>query len=114
MSCQNKVLQKGLLVKLELFKTENKVKYCSWYGLSEPSAPLASYFNVVKILQGWAIRAAEPIPQGTFVCEYIGELVKGDDAMTHIERFADSLLCSFKLNEKNAIIYQLCENTNFI
>jgi SET domain-containing protein len=43
-------------------------------------------------LQGWAIRAAEPIPQGTFVCEYIGEVVKGDDAMKHAERLDDSLL----------------------
>ncbi|XP_062222246.1 histone-lysine N-methyltransferase SUVR5-like isoform X2 [Phragmites australis] len=60
-SCQNKVLQKGLLVKLELFRAENK---------------------------GWAIRAAEPIPQGTFVCEYIGEVVKGDEATRNAEREA--------------------------
>ncbi|KAJ1280652.1 hypothetical protein BS78_04G249300 [Paspalum vaginatum] len=58
-SCQNKVLQKGLFVKLELFRTENK---------------------------GWAIRAAEPIPHGTFVCEYMGEVVKVDEAMKSAER----------------------------
>lgn len=58
-SCQNKLLQKGLFVKLELFRTENK---------------------------GWAIRAAEPIPRGTFVCEYIGEVVKGDEAIKIAER----------------------------
>ncbi|KAG8059673.1 hypothetical protein GUJ93_ZPchr0002g23056 [Zizania palustris] len=64
-SCQNRVLQRGLLVKLELFKTENK---------------------------GWAVRAAEPIPQGTFVCEYIGEVLKmkDDEAMRNAEREAKS------------------------
>ena len=64
-SCQNKVLQRGLLVKLEVFRTENK---------------------------GWAVRAAEPIPQGTFVCEYIGEVLKmkDDGAIRHVEREAKS------------------------
>ncbi|CAN6246392.1 unnamed protein product [Urochloa humidicola] len=66
-SCQNKVLQKGLLVKLELFRTENK---------------------------GWAIRAAEPIPQGTFVCEYVGEVVKTDETMKNAERVSSSK-CSY-------------------
>ncbi|KAL6634993.1 hypothetical protein ACP70R_027664 [Stipagrostis hirtigluma subsp. patula] len=68
-SCKNKVSQKGLLVKLELFRTENK---------------------------GWAIRAAQPIPQGTFVCEYIGEVVKGDEAMRNAEREASG--CSYLLD----------------
>ncbi|KAL6911349.1 hypothetical protein ACP4OV_000154 [Aristida adscensionis] len=69
-SCKNKVLQRGLFVKLELFRTDNK---------------------------GWGIRAAEPIPQGTFVCEYIGEVVKGDEAMTNAEREAKSG-CSYLLD----------------
>ncbi|CAD6249779.1 unnamed protein product [Miscanthus lutarioriparius] len=67
-SCQNKVLQKGLLVKLELFRTENK---------------------------GWAIRAAEPIPQGTFVCEYIGEVVKADKTMKNAESVSSKGGCSY-------------------
>ncbi|CAL5019127.1 unnamed protein product [Urochloa decumbens] len=65
-SCQNKVLQKGVLVKLELFRTENK---------------------------GWAIRAAEPIPQGTFVCEYVGEVVKTNETMKNAERVSSE--CSY-------------------
>jgi hypothetical protein len=49
------------------------------------------------MLQGWAVRAAEPIPQGTFVCEYIGEVLKmkDDGAIRHVERFDDSLVISF-------------------
>uniref|UniRef100_A0ACD5ZN75 Uncharacterized protein n=1 Tax=Avena sativa TaxID=4498 RepID=A0ACD5ZN75_AVESA len=66
-SCPNKVLQQGLLVKLEIFKTENK---------------------------GWAVRAAEPIPRGTFVCEYVGEVVKDDDAMRNVESDTKSA-CSY-------------------
>ncbi|KAF0934919.1 hypothetical protein E2562_028912 [Oryza meyeriana var. granulata] len=64
-SCQNKVLQRGLLVKLEVFRTENK---------------------------GWAVRAAEPIPHGTFVCEYIGEVLKmkDDGGTRNVEREANS------------------------
>ncbi|GJN21999.1 hypothetical protein PR202_gb09524 [Eleusine coracana subsp. coracana] len=49
------------------------------------------------ILQGWAIRAAEPIPRGTFVCEYIGEVVKGNDVMRNAEREA-KVGCSYQLN----------------
>uniref|UniRef100_A0ACD5YR58 Uncharacterized protein n=1 Tax=Avena sativa TaxID=4498 RepID=A0ACD5YR58_AVESA len=69
-SCPNKVLQQGLLVKLEIFRTENK---------------------------GWAVRAAEPIPRGTFVCEYVGEVVKDDDAMGSAESDAKSG-CSYLFN----------------
>ncbi|KAL6273851.1 hypothetical protein ACE6H2_024543 [Prunus campanulata] len=47
-TCPNRVLQNGVRVKLEVFKTEKK---------------------------GWAVRAGEAILRGTFVCEYIGEVL---------------------------------------
>ncbi|XP_062220080.1 histone-lysine N-methyltransferase SUVR5-like [Phragmites australis] len=81
-SCQNKVLQKGLLVNLELFRTENK---------------------------GWAIRAAEPIPQGTFVCEYIGEVVKCDEAMRNAEREA-KIGCSYLFDISSQIDRERVQN----
>lgn len=56
-TCQNKVLQNGVRVKLEVFKTEKK---------------------------GWAVRAGEAIMRGTFVCEYIGEVL--DEQETNIRR----------------------------
>ncbi|KAK9108768.1 hypothetical protein Sjap_016828 [Stephania japonica] len=46
-TCANRVLQNGLRVKLEVFKTVDK---------------------------GWGLRAREAIARGTFVCEYIGEV----------------------------------------
>ncbi|QCD90972.1 histone-lysine N-methyltransferase SUVR5 isoform X1 [Vigna unguiculata] len=52
-SCPNRVLQNGVRVKLEVFKTEKK---------------------------GWAVRAGEAILRGTFVCEYIGEVLDVKEA----------------------------------
>ncbi|CAH9134590.1 unnamed protein product [Cuscuta epithymum] len=52
-SCQNRVLQNGVQVKLEIFKTETK---------------------------GWAVRAREAIIRGTFVCEFIGEVIDEEEA----------------------------------
>ncbi|TVU28189.1 hypothetical protein EJB05_19698 [Eragrostis curvula] len=83
-SCQNKVLQKGLLLKLELFKTENK---------------------------GWGIRAAEPISQGTFVCEYVGEVVKGDDGVRNAEREAEGGGSSYLLGIASQIDREISHTT---
>ncbi|XP_078160844.1 histone-lysine N-methyltransferase SUVR5 isoform X3 [Carex rostrata] len=58
-SCQNRVLQKGIKVKLEVFMTISK---------------------------GWGVRAVEAIPGGTFVCEYVGEVVNGEQASERRER----------------------------
>ncbi|KAE8686006.1 Histone-lysine N-methyltransferase SUVR5 [Hibiscus syriacus] len=52
-ACPNRVLQNGVQVKLEVFKTENK---------------------------GWGVRAGELILSGTFVCEYVGEILDEQEA----------------------------------
>uniref|UniRef100_A0A453PDG4 Uncharacterized protein n=1 Tax=Aegilops tauschii subsp. strangulata TaxID=200361 RepID=A0A453PDG4_AEGTS len=49
------------------------------------------------MLQGWAVRATEPIPQGTFVCEYVGEVVKDDETMRNAESESKSG-CSYLLD----------------
>ncbi|KAK2372790.1 histone-lysine N-methyltransferase SUVR5 [Trifolium repens] len=59
-SCPNRVLQNGVRVKLEVFKTEKK---------------------------GWAVRAGETILRGTFVCEYIGEVLDVQEARNRRERY---------------------------
>lgn len=46
--CINRVVQKGMVRQLEVFRCKSK---------------------------GWGLRAAELIPQGAFVCEYVGELI---------------------------------------
>uniref|UniRef100_A0A1J3HK95 Histone-lysine N-methyltransferase SUVR5 n=1 Tax=Noccaea caerulescens TaxID=107243 RepID=A0A1J3HK95_NOCCA len=52
-TCQNRVLQNGIRVKLEVFRTESK---------------------------GWGLRACEHILRGTFVCEFIGEVLDQEEA----------------------------------
>ncbi|XP_027151736.1 histone-lysine N-methyltransferase SUVR5 isoform X1 [Coffea eugenioides] len=61
-TCQNRVLQNGIRVKLEIFKTEKK---------------------------GWAVRAREAILRGTFVCEYIGEVINEQEASERRNRYGN-------------------------
>lgn len=51
--CRNRVLQKGVHLKLEVFISPHK---------------------------GWGVRAAEAISRGTFVCEYVGEVLNDSEA----------------------------------
>ncbi|XP_023744277.1 histone-lysine N-methyltransferase SUVR5 [Lactuca sativa] len=66
-NCPNRVLQNGVKVKLEVFKTEDK---------------------------GWGVRAGEPIDRGTFICEYIGEVVDEHEAKKRRHRY-DREGCGF-------------------
>ncbi|KAI4314897.1 hypothetical protein L6164_027760 [Bauhinia variegata] len=59
-SCPNRILQNGVRVKLEVFKTEKK---------------------------GWAVRAGEAILRGTFVCEYIGEVLDQKESHNRRKRY---------------------------
>ncbi|KAL3616441.1 hypothetical protein CASFOL_039831 [Castilleja foliolosa] len=61
-ACQNRVLQNGVKVKLEIFKTERK---------------------------GWAVRTRQPIFRGTFVCEYIGEVIDEKEASERRNRYGE-------------------------
>ncbi|RKP33945.1 hypothetical protein BJ085DRAFT_13581, partial [Dimargaris cristalligena] len=51
--CPNRVIQKGPQVKVEIFKTVNK---------------------------GWGVRARQAIPKGTFIAEYVGEIINAAEA----------------------------------
>lgn len=51
--CANRVIQKGIKVRLELFKHKD---------------------------MGWGVRALQPISRGTFVCEYVGEIITDQKA----------------------------------
>lgn len=57
-SCQNRVVQKGLQCRLEVFKTEKK---------------------------GWGLRTLEPVAKGRFVCEYAGEVLGFNEARRRIQ-----------------------------
>ncbi|XP_077592922.1 histone-lysine N-methyltransferase EHMT1-like isoform X1 [Stigmatopora nigra] len=67
-TCKNRVVQNGLRTRLELFRTLKK---------------------------GWGVRTLQDIPQGTFVCEYVGEIITDAEAEM---RQNDSYL--FSLDDK--------------
>lgn len=52
-TCVNRVVQRGLTQRFQLFRTDKK---------------------------GWGIRTLRTIPKGAFVCEYIGEIVNDSEA----------------------------------
>ncbi|KAM1758925.1 hypothetical protein ACFX11_007993 [Malus domestica] len=52
-SCYNRVSQRGIKFQLEIFKTESR---------------------------GWGVRSLNSIPSGSFICEYIGELLEEKEA----------------------------------
>ncbi|XP_062102311.1 histone-lysine N-methyltransferase SUVR5 isoform X2 [Humulus lupulus] len=66
-TCPNRVLQNGVRVKLEVYKTEKK---------------------------GWAVRAGESVLRGTFICEYIGEVLDEHEANMRRKRYGKEG-CSF-------------------
>ncbi|XP_061907047.1 histone-lysine N-methyltransferase EHMT1-like isoform X1 [Entelurus aequoreus] len=67
-TCKNRIVQNGLRVRLQLFKTQK---------------------------MGWGVRVMQDVPQGTFICEYVGEIIPDTEAN---KRENDSFL--FTLNNK--------------
>lgn len=81
--CPNRVLQNGVQVKLEVFKTENK---------------------------GWGVRAAEPILRGTFVCEYIGETLDEQEANKRFNSYGrKDCIFTYKMDSHNNDMTRLIE-----
>ncbi|XP_053329006.1 histone-lysine N-methyltransferase EHMT1 [Spea bombifrons] len=72
-TCRNRVVQNGLKVRLQLYRTKT---------------------------MGWGVRALQDIPAGTFVCEYVGELISDSEADV---REDDSYL--FDLDNKDGEAY---------
>ncbi|KAM4635052.1 histone-lysine N-methyltransferase EHMT1 [Polymixia lowei] len=78
-TCKNRVVQNGLRTRLQLFKTSKK---------------------------GWGVRALQDIPQGTFICEYVGEIISEEEAEM---RKNDTYL--FSMDNKPKDVY--CIDANF-
>ena len=53
MRCINRVVQRGITQRLQLFRTESK---------------------------GWGVQTLLAIPKGTYLCEYKGEIITGSEA----------------------------------
>ncbi|XP_019128405.2 histone-lysine N-methyltransferase EHMT1 isoform X2 [Larimichthys crocea] len=72
-TCKNRVVQNGLRTRLQLFRTNKK---------------------------GWGVRAVQDIPRGTFICEYVGEIISEAEAEM---RQNDAYL--FSLDDKPQDLY---------
>ncbi|XP_034968657.1 histone-lysine N-methyltransferase EHMT1 isoform X5 [Zootoca vivipara] len=72
-NCRNRVVQNGLRARLQLFRTQK---------------------------MNWGVRTMQNIPLGTFVCEYVGELISDSEANVREE---DCYL--FELDNKNKDVY---------
>ncbi|XP_069871272.1 histone-lysine N-methyltransferase EHMT1 isoform X6 [Dipodomys merriami] len=72
-NCRNRVVQNGLRARLQLYRTQD---------------------------MGWGVRSLQDIPLGTFVCEYVGELISDTEADVREE---DSYL--FDLDNKDGEVY---------
>ncbi|XP_036384200.1 histone-lysine N-methyltransferase EHMT1 isoform X2 [Megalops cyprinoides] len=72
-TCKNRVVQNGLRTRLQLFRTHK---------------------------MGWGVRTLQDVPQGTFVCEYVGEIISDAEADV---RENDSYL--FNLDNKVGDVY---------
>ncbi|XP_078498135.1 histone-lysine N-methyltransferase EHMT1 isoform X2 [Lissotriton helveticus] len=72
-TCRNRVVQNGLRVRLQLYRTKN---------------------------MGWGVQTQQDIPLGTFVCEYVGEMISDVEADVREE---DSYL--FDLDNKDGEVY---------
>ncbi|XP_019366014.1 PREDICTED: histone-lysine N-methyltransferase EHMT1 isoform X1 [Gavialis gangeticus] len=72
-TCRNRVVQNGLRTRLQLYRTQK---------------------------MGWGVRTTQDIPLGTFVCEYVGELISDSEADVREE---DSYL--FDLDNKDGEVY---------
>ncbi|XP_073454524.1 histone-lysine N-methyltransferase EHMT2 isoform X2 [Aquarana catesbeiana] len=72
-TCKNRVVQSGIKVRLQLYRTAK---------------------------MGWGVRALQDIPPGSFICEYVGELISDAEADV---REDDSYL--FDLDNKDGEVY---------
>ncbi|CAF4962026.1 unnamed protein product, partial [Rotaria sp. Silwood1] len=68
--CSNRLVQQGLFVHLQLFKDK---------------------------LKGWGLRALHDLPRGTFICEYIGELLTSDQGHERAQSIDDKYQTSLDL-----------------
>ncbi|CAF2905605.1 unnamed protein product [Rotaria sp. Silwood2] len=68
--CTNRLVQQGLFVQLQLFKDKNK---------------------------GWGLRTLHDLPRGTFICQYVGELITSDQGHERVQTMDDKYQTSLDL-----------------
>lgn len=85
-TCPNRILQNGIRVKLEVYKTQKKV-ILFFLDKFQITFKACCIDFLLFHSQGWAVRAGEAILRGTFVCEYIGEVLDKEEEHNRRRRF---------------------------
>ncbi|PON48316.1 histone H3-K9 methyltransferase [Parasponia andersonii] len=94
-SCHNRVSQHGIKFKLEVFKTKSR---------------------------GWGLRSQNFIPSGSFICEYVGELLKEEEAEKRTDRdeylfdigknYDDKSLCNEEVEDEGGFTIDAADYGN--
>jgi len=71
-TCPNRLAQFPIRTRLQVFKTKNR---------------------------GWGIRALDDIPQGSFVCTYVGKLYADSESQVQGKEFGDTYFCELDFIE---------------
>lgn len=89
LSCWNRTTQRGLNARLEIFRTRG------------PSTNAS----------GWGVRSWDPIPAGSFICEYTGEVIytEGIDTDQQCNIDGEYILNPRKVTECEDVSHILCE-----
>ncbi|XP_057827452.1 histone-lysine N-methyltransferase family member SUVH9 [Cryptomeria japonica] len=89
LSCWNRTTQRGLNARLEIFRTR---------GASANA-------------NGWGVRSWDPIPAGSFICEYTGEVIytEGIDADQQCNVDSEYIFNPRKVTECGDVSHILCE-----
>ncbi|CAF3641045.1 unnamed protein product [Adineta steineri] len=81
--CSNRLVQQGLFVHIQLFKDKSK---------------------------GWGLRTLHDLPRGTFVCQYIGELLTSDQGHERAQIMDDKYQTSLDLVK--LVRYEITDEDN--
>lgn len=73
--CQNRVVQKGLRVRLQIYKTETQPDL----SLDQPQESAPDQTQDPRLDRGWGVRCKDDLDQGTFVCVYAGLVLQRGD-----------------------------------
>ncbi len=76
-TCHNRVIQHGITARLQVYRTEG---------------------------MGWGVKALADIPKGTFVCEYVGEIISDSEADTREDSYLFDLDNRVR---KEVLLYQM-------
>lgn len=74
MACRNRLVQFGPTYRLEVFRC---------------AKPPHGDHNLAKYSKGWGVRSPDAVPEGAFLCEYIGEYISDDEAESRGIRYDD-------------------------